>query len=100
MAPAAGLLATGAVSGALLEAWLRRGGLNSEVLLWGSVAVAVKKGELFGGNGPRKVNVAVPLAFVITFWKPRRKRPEGALTSLAKNSILNSVFGKLVRIPV
>src|ERR1700693_1613661 len=33
IAPAAGLLATGAVSGALLEAWLRRGGPNSEVLL-------------------------------------------------------------------
>src|SRR5579872_1162739 len=92
--PGAATWGTG--SGVLLT---MAGAENFEVLFAGSVAVAVTKLAPSGGGGARKVNAAKPAPSVLTVWVPRKKRPDGPFAMLAKNSIVNVVFGLLVRVP-
>ena len=66
---------------------------NSEVLLLGSVAVAVMIGPVTAGFGAEKLKLALQDVSVVTLVKPRKVSPsplpDGSQAELAKNSILN-----------
>src|SRR6266480_2917715 len=76
---------------------------NSEVLLLGSVAVAVMIGPVTAEFGAEKLKLALQDASVVTLVKPRKVSPsplpDGSQAEFAKNSILNCVFGVLFKVP-
>src|SRR5436189_130003 len=76
---------------------------NSEVLLFGSVAVAVIIGPVTNALGIEKAKFALQEASVVALVKPRKvwpsPLPDGSQAEFAKNSILNCVFAVLFKVP-
>src|SRR2546430_8652785 len=76
---------------------------NSEVLLFGSVAVAVIIGPGPESFGNEKLKLAVHDASVVVLTNPRKRWPspfpDRSQAAFAKNSIRNCVFAVLFKVP-
>ena len=75
---------------------------NIDVLLLGSVAVAVKNVSLLDGTDVAKLIFATPLAFVVEVMEPMSDRPcpAGVALVLAKICTVYVVLGVAVSVPL
>src|SRR5262249_15982155 len=93
--------------GPLSLALVTRNGVSREkleVLLLGSVAVALTGSPRGKLAGVRNINETAPVPSVVTFWKPRKvcplPKPLKSRMELAKNSMRKVVFAVLCRDPL